>query len=75
MSRRTVKEIEQAIHELENSNKEILTGELSTIIENAPRALMQLSTEAKLQTLYWAIGKVYKTRLRGRRAYRPESDV
>lgn len=60
---RTEGEVKERIDDLEKSYDHILTGELSTVEINAPRALMQLSTEARLQELYWIIGKTYKSKL------------
>ena len=65
---RSVSEIRKAIHEIEDHNTSLLTGELSTIVENAPRALMQLDAEARLSVLYWVLGTKYTSKLKSRHA-------
>ena len=52
---KTEKEIKEKIKELEFNNKYLLEGELSTIVENAPRALMQLQTISQLRGLYFTL--------------------
>lgn len=58
-------DIEARIKELEEAHKHILTGSLATIAVNAPRALMQIAAETKLQTLHWTLGTTYKSKLKG----------
>lgn len=62
---RTEKEIRERIANFEKDWKFILTGSIATIQINAPRALAQISAEATLSTLYWALGKTYKSKLKG----------
>jgi hypothetical protein len=62
---RTEKEIEGMIKVIESTYDHVLTGSLATIHVNAPRALMQSSAEAKLQALYWTLGRQYKSKLNG----------
>ena len=54
---KTEKEIRDKIKELEFDNKHLLEGELATIVENAPRALMQLQTVSQLQGLYFTLNE------------------
>jgi hypothetical protein len=54
---RSEQEIKDKIQEVENSYHHVLTGSMATVVENAPRALMQLSATAKLDGLYFALGK------------------
>ena len=54
---RTEKIIKEKIKEIENAYAHVLRGEYSTIVENAPRALMQLQATAQLEGLYFALGK------------------
>lgn len=63
---KTEKEIKAQIAKLAKDYRHVLTGELSTIIENAPRALMQLQAETRLETLNWILGKEYKSKLKPR---------
>jgi len=60
---RTEQEIMDAIKQITKDNEHVLTGELSNIQINAPRALMQLSAESKLVVLNWVLGKKFKSRL------------
>lgn len=53
----TEKEIKAKIKEVEKSYEHVLKGSMSTIVENAPRALMQLSATSKLEGLYFCLGK------------------
>jgi hypothetical protein len=62
---RTRQEINELIVHIEQVHRDILTGSLATIQINAPRALMQLSVEARLSVLYWVVGREYKSRLIG----------
>ena len=62
---RTQKEVEGMIKVIEGTYNHILTGSLATVQINAPRALLQSAIEAKLQALYWVIGKQYKSKLKG----------
>lgn len=60
---KTEKEIQEQIKQIEKDNKHLLTGGLATIQINAPRALLQLSVECKLETLYWILEKKWKNPL------------
>lgn len=62
---KTKEEIKARIREVELGYDHVLTGSLATIQINAPRALMQLKAESVLETLYWALGKEYKSKLKG----------
>ena len=62
---KTQHEIEAAIKNIEKSYSHVLTGSVATINSNAPRALVQLEAETKLQTLHWAIGTNWKSKLKG----------
>lgn len=62
---KTETEIKAEIAKTEKDYAHVLTGSLATVSINAPRALMQITAEVKLQTLYWAIGKTYKSKLKG----------
>jgi hypothetical protein len=61
---KTQAEVEQEIARLEDSCDHLLTGSLATIVENAPRALMQLEVETKLDVLSWVLGHTYKSKLK-----------
>jgi len=65
MSTKTEKEIKAQIAEIEKDNAHVLTGSTATIRINAPRALMQLSAQTKLDTLHWVLGTKYKSKLKG----------
>jgi len=54
---KTEKEIRAKIKEQENSYRYVLEGSMATIVENAPRALMQLSATSLLSGLYFALGE------------------
>ena len=54
---KTKQEILDKIKEVESLYSHVLTGKNATIVENAPRALMQLSSTAFLDGLYFVIGK------------------
>jgi hypothetical protein len=54
---RTEKEIKDKIKEIEGRYSHVLKGSMATVIENAPRALTQLSTTSLLSGLYFALGK------------------
>jgi len=54
---RTEKEIRAHIKVVEKAYKHVLDGSMATIVENAPRALMQLTATSKLDSLYWVIGE------------------
>ena len=63
---KTEKKIRDLARMFEEKYKHILTGELSTIDINAPRALMQIDIESKVKTLYWVLGgEPYKSKLKG----------
>ena len=63
---KTEKQIRQQINKLKYDYKHVLTGTIATIDINAPRALMQLSSEAQLQALHWVLGEKYQSKLTGR---------
>ncbi len=54
---KTEQEIKEQIKEVTKSYKHVLDCKLAVIDINAPRALMQLEAIAKLNTLYWVMGK------------------
>lgn len=54
---RTEKEIRHKIKDVENGYAHVLKGSMATIVENAPRALMQLSATALLDGLYFSLGE------------------
>jgi len=54
---RTEQEIRDMIKQIEESNAHVLRGSLATIVENAPRALMQLAAKSRLEGLYYALGE------------------
>jgi hypothetical protein len=56
---RTEKEVKAEIRRIKKDNSHVLDGSLSTVVENAPRALMQLSAAARLQVLHWVLEKEY----------------
>jgi hypothetical protein len=56
---RTEKEVKAEIRRIKEDNSHVLDGSLSTVVENAPRALMQLSAAARLQVLHWVLEKEY----------------
>lgn len=58
-------EIKSEIVQVEKVYAHVLTGSLATVTINAPRALMQIAAETQLATLYWTIGKTYKSKLKG----------
>lgn len=62
---KTKEEIQARIKEVEERFSHVLTGSAATIVINAPRALQQVSSEAELTALYWAIGKKFKSKLKG----------
>ena len=51
------KDILDKIKQVEESYGHVLKGSLATIVENAPRALMQLQASALLDGLYFALDK------------------
>ena len=60
------KEIRALIKQIRKDYEHVLTGGLATIIENAPRALMQLDAETKLRTLHWVLGEKFESKLEAR---------
>ena len=62
---KTEDEINVAIKQIEKSYAHVLTGASATITINAPRALMQIEAETKLQTLHWVLGTKYASKLKG----------
>lgn len=64
-SMKTQKELEDAIKKVEEVYEHVLTGPMSMIHINAPRALMQSEAETKLKTLHWCLGTKYVSKLKG----------
>lgn len=62
---KTEQEIRAKITEIEDRDQHVLTGSMSSLHINAPRALMQLSVETKLKVLHWVLGDEYKSKLKG----------
>lgn len=62
---KTQAEIERQIRQIEYDNVHILTGSIATIQVNAPRALQQIAVESQLRALYWTIGRIFKSNLKG----------
>jgi len=62
---RTREEVETKIREIEDNFSHVLTGSVATVFINAPRALEQVAAESKLATLHWALGRKYKSKLKG----------
>jgi len=62
---KTEQEVKNMIKEIEGYCAEVLTGSIATVNINAPRALMQISAESRLQILYWILGKKFKSKLKG----------
>jgi hypothetical protein len=62
---KTEKEIRDAIAKVNKDYEHVLTGTKATIQINAPRALMQIDAETKLNTLHWVLGERYKSKLEG----------
>ncbi len=62
---KTAEEIKREIAKIEAASHHVLTGSRATLRINAPRALMQLEAETKLQALHWVLGKKYNTKLKG----------
>jgi hypothetical protein len=54
---RTEQEIKHMIKETEKRYDSVLKGSMATVVENAPRALMQLAATSVLDGLYFALGK------------------
>ncbi len=54
---KTEKEIRDKIIDIEKNYNHVLTGAFSTIFENAPKAMMQLSTTSILDGLYFSLGE------------------
>ena len=55
--------IRKRIREIEEQYAHVLEGELSNIQINAPRALLQLQAESKLEELYGLLGEKYVSKL------------
>lgn len=51
------KEIREEIKRIEKSSEHVLKGSFATIVENAPRALMQLQATSNLDGLYFSLGE------------------
>lgn len=62
---KTAAQIREAIKQVEADYAHVLTGKVSTVSVNAPRALMQLEAQAKLRALHWCLGTKYESTLRG----------
>ena len=62
---KTKEEVQAKIAEIQHGYGHVLKGRLATVDINAPRALMQITAESKLQALYWTLGKTYKSKLKG----------
>ncbi len=62
---KTKEEIQAKIADIEKGYAHVLRGSIATVTINAPRALMQLDSETKLQTLHWILGTKYKSKLKG----------
>lgn len=62
---KTQQEIKAQIKKIETDYEHVLTGSCATITINAPRALMQMDAETKLNTLHWVLGTSYKSKLKG----------
>lgn len=60
---KTEAEVREAIEIVNKDYKHVLTGSFSTIDENAPRALMQLAAETRMDVLHWLIGEKYVSKL------------
>ena len=54
---KTEKEIKEQIKKVTEGYQHVLDCKMATMDSNAPRALMQISAVAKLDTLYWVLGK------------------
>jgi hypothetical protein len=61
---KTEAEIREMIKAVKRDYAHVLRGTIATIVENAPRALMQLEAEAKLDTLYWILGERYESKFK-----------
>ncbi len=59
-------EIRERIKKVEAGYSHVLTGDVSNIFENAPRALMQIDSETQLVTLHWVLGLRYISKLKKR---------
>ena len=51
------KQIRKMIKKVEESYNHVLTGSFATIVENSPRALMQLSATSTLDGLFFVLGE------------------
>lgn len=58
-------EIRAQIALLHKHYDHVLHGECSTILINAPRALLQLEAESHLKALHWVLGETFKSALKG----------
>ncbi len=63
---RSETEIEKKIAQIETDYGHVLTGSVATIQINAPKALMQIEAETNLRALNWALGREFKSKLKGR---------
>ena len=62
---KTEAEIKANIAQLERDYAHVLEGSRATVQVNAPRALMQVSAQSRLEVLYWVLGGKYKSKLKG----------
>lgn len=62
---KTEAEIKAKIRDIESRYASVLTGSTATIAVNAPRALIQLDAQTRLQALHWVLGTEYKSKLKG----------
>ncbi len=63
---KTAEEIRAMIKAVHHDYGHVLTGTIATLDVNAPRALMQIGAETKLETLHAVLGTQYKSKLKGR---------
>lgn len=54
---KTAKDIRVRIGKIKQDFKHVLSGSPATIQINQPRAIMQISTILRLETLYWVLGE------------------
>lgn len=62
---KTADDIKAKICEIKKNHAGVLTGSTATVDINAPRALMQISAESRLEILHWVLGTEYKSKLKG----------
>lgn len=54
---RSEAEIREKIKDVEKGYRHVLDGTMATVVENAPRALMQLFATSILDGLFFALGE------------------